>query len=849
MGTMMITDKIFRIAQGKALGECENKDISWKELTDCFGWHRVGVKAGTYFVGGSYSSKVRRDENMVDRSLLTLDIDDCGLTLSDLEYELLMGIDSAWLGYSTYSHGADAPKVRVIIPLSRPVSPAQYRVLSTAFVTELGIKCDPCSFKPNQVMYTPRCSAEADAQGNTWVGRGEGECLDVDLYLADGTSDGVSGGVSDGVFDLFNDDAVTDTAEVDAVDEAVKGLVAVVAAQPLDLSDEAVLAYLDAYKAEGSDYNEWLNVGMSLHHQYSGSEQGFNLWYSWSVLAMHEDEAKMRRKYEGFGGRGDKARTFASVIHSVNKVCGGLDVAVAESLRGVMTANSKAFDDLCAEASEVEDFEAYVRLKDKLLKISTVKMGGDLRAAIASELFSSIGKSKGMTKSDIKKAITPAGVAGGKLVEEGEVAEWAKEWVYIEMTRLFYTTKRNYGITKEAFNAKFDRMEECVASGMQASQLCLVMFKIGVVVDTIYWPGAGRTVTSQSGSKMLNSYRRQGVAPCAVLDAEGAEVVELFLKHLEHLIEDQVERDIVLNWMAFMYQNQGKRLNWSLVIQGTQGSGKSYIGNVMSLLLGGNVQALDTPTISGRFTSWATGAVLNIVEEIRISGTNKWGIMDKIKPYITNDQIICERKGRDVETLPNFTSYLLLTNHKDAIPIDEEDRRYCVIYSRLQTSEQLHDYFGGVTGVGTYFDALFDRSQERADALARFFTDYVIPDTFKPRGRAPYTESKSAMVDLAVSEHRDALDDLLLKYKDALINEDFVDISYLNMQCVLNGDEIPKTRSLSSIMLEKGYRPIKGRYFYTYTPQRKHYVWVKEGKTDEYAIEKVKEGLKELRLV
>ena len=89
----------------------------------------------------------------------------------------------------------------------------------------------------------------------------------------------------------------------------------------------------------------------------------------------------------------------------------------------------------------------------------------------------------------------------------------------------------------------------------------------------------------------------------------------------------------------------------------------------------------------------------------------------------------------------------------------------------------------------------------------------------------------------------------ILKYQDLLINDEFVDITYLNIQCVLNGDELPKTRSLSSMMLEKGYRPIKGRYFYTYSPQRKHYVWVKEGKSDKYAIEKVKEGLVNLRII
>ena len=867
--------QIFHIAQGTDLGYCENKDVRWSVLCSHFTKHKESSnKSGTYFVGGSFRLPLggdgkrcaRRDENLIDRCLLTLDIDDSGLSLIELGYELSMGIEGAFVAYSTYSHTADKPKVRVVIPLSRPVSGTEYRALAEKFVAGWGVKCDSCSFKPNQLMYMPRC--RVGELGNAWTMKVDGDCLDVDAdaYLAPsatadtssvhstpivGGDGGVNGGVSGGEdFDLVSD--IDD-------DVALQGLMLAVASAPLDLSDYEVSAYLDAYPALGSEYHDWLNVGMSLHHQYSGSVEGFERWYDWSnvdAVVDLEDRGDLLRKYNGFGGR-SKPRTFASVIHMVNEQ-GGLDDSVIEDIRkvdggrsyrgAVISANSEEYDQLLVEASEIVDMEGYAIFKDKLLGISTVRLGGDLRASIASEIVGAIGKSKGMSKAEIKKAITPAGVINGQLVNDVEVAEWSMPWTYIETQRLFYNKRRNYGITREAFNAKFDRMEECVGSGMQASQLCLVMYKMETVVDTMYWPSGGDIVTVD-GKRMLNSYRRQGVKPCKVLDKDGDELVSLFLAHLEHLIEDAVERNIVLNWMAFMYQNPGKRVNWSLVLQGTQGSGKSYIGNVMTLLLGSNVQSLDTGTISGRFTSWATGAILNIVEEIRISGTNRWGIMDKIKHYITNDQVICERKGRDVVTLPNFTSYLLLSNHKDCIPIDGEDRRYCVIYSRLQTSEQLHDYFGGVKGVATYFDTLFNKTRARPDALAHFFTHYVVCPSFDPFGRAPYTESKGQMVDLAVSEHRDVLDELISKYEDALINDEFIDITHLNNMCVLNGDDIPKGRGLASMMLEKGYRPIKGRYLMTYAPRKKHYLWVKEGKSDKYAIEKVKEGMEAGRIV
>lgn len=846
----MINTMKFHIAIGSDLGKCENKEMTWEKLCTGFTKHVVSSsKSGQYFVGGYFNGTVRRDEFLVQRTLLALDIDDSGMTQSTLEFELMMRLDCAFVAYSTYSHTKDQAKIRVVIPLSRGVTPVEYRELAQKFIAELGIKCDPCSFKPNQVMYTPRCKNLDDA----WSMRMDGECLDVEPFIV-----GVGVGVGVG----------GDVADLDAdLEEAVEGMLAVVAAEPLDISDNEVSAYLDAYPSLGFEYDEWFNVGLALHHQYRGSEQGFELWFDWSNVGCgeegfereREDRHKLWIKYGGFGKElRKKPRTFASVIGAVNDR-GGLDESVVAELRGVMIAGSEDFEELLVEASEIEDWGAYNIFKEKLVRMSTVKLGTDLRSAIASELFAGIGKAKGMSKAEIKKAITPVGVSNGGLVrEEGEVADWASVWIYIEATRLFYNVKRNYGISREAFNAKYDRMEECVASGMQASQLCLVIYKIQTVVDTIFWPGAGQIVMFE-GKRMFNSYRKNGVKPCKELegdvdgnrdaDTEGLEVVGMFLKHLEHLIDNEVEREIVLHWMIFVVQNPGKRLNWSLILQGTQGSGKSYIGNVMALLLGSNVQSLDTATISGRFTSWATGAILNIVEEIRISGTNRWAIMDRIKPYITNDQILCEKKGRDVLTLPNFTSYLLLTNHKDAVPLDDEDRRYCVVYSRLQTSEQLHEYFGGAEKVEEYFDRLFTMTRARPDAIARYFMDYKLPSSFKPFGRAPKTEAKSQMIDLAVSEVHQEVEDLLSRFADELITDEFIDVTHLNDVALLNGEEVPKTRSLSSVLLDMGFRPIKGGFFRVYNPDRKHRVWVKEGISDDFAIEKVKKALKEKRLV
>jgi hypothetical protein len=555
-----------------------------------------------------------------------------------------------------------------------------------------------------------------------------------------------------------------------------------------------------------------------------------------------EDEGALRRKWAGLGDR-DKVRTFASVKWAAKAA--GVSV-----LSGGLAVRSELFDDLLVEASNIDDMASYGVFKTKILGMNAMVLGSDLRGMLASELANSFGKGVGITRAEIKKALTPVkGSVGSSGGGDGliELPGWLQGWIYVESQLLFYHVGLNYGIRREAFNAKYDREDECVSGGMQASHVALVMFKIETVVDTIYWAG-GSQILRYEGKSMLNTYRRVGVRPCSNLvgDVGGLEVIDLMLKHLDLLIADRKEQLLLLHWLVFIYQNPGKKLNWSIVLQGCPGSGKTYFADLMKLLLGDGVRSLGASSIGGRFNGWATGCVLNVVEEIRVAGSNRYEILDMIKPLISNNVIQIEEKGKDHRTVPNFTSYLMLTNHKDALPLGDEDRRYCVLFSDIQTKEQLYKVCGGSEeACGEYFDMLFEKTRERPDAIARFFTDYVIPDSFKPFGRAPVTVAKEEMSELAISGPRQVLEDLLDKHRCGCITEDFIDVTYLNDLCYGSGDEVPRTKGLSSILLEMGFRQIKGRYFKTYKPTRKHYVWVKEGKKDDWVKEQIKKFFKD----
>ncbi len=62
--------------------------------------------------------------------------------------------------YSTHSHTPDNPRVRVVFPLTRDVTPEEFVAVSRYLAEMLGIDYfDECSYQPNQLMYWPSTPA------------------------------------------------------------------------------------------------------------------------------------------------------------------------------------------------------------------------------------------------------------------------------------------------------------------------------------------------------------------------------------------------------------------------------------------------------------------------------------------------------------------------------------------------------------------------------------------------------------------------------------------------------------------------------------------------------------------
>src|SRR5690606_6465575 len=79
------------------------------------------------FVGGTLKNGRRKAENVANRSLLTLDMDNINTTAADIWDSITMLNDYAVVMYSTHSHTPENPRLRLVIPLSRPVLGDEYQ--------------------------------------------------------------------------------------------------------------------------------------------------------------------------------------------------------------------------------------------------------------------------------------------------------------------------------------------------------------------------------------------------------------------------------------------------------------------------------------------------------------------------------------------------------------------------------------------------------------------------------------------------------------------------------------------------------------------------------------------------
>lgn len=136
------------------------------------------------FIGAEFKEERRSKQNVLGRSLLTLDIDDCPADIINIVKE----IGFCALTHTTHSSTPEDQRCRVIMPLSRMCSLGEYDKVYDYVVDKFFdylVTVDPTSKDPSHIMFWPSISLDAmygvDLCDAPWI--------EVEAILGKATSD------------------------------------------------------------------------------------------------------------------------------------------------------------------------------------------------------------------------------------------------------------------------------------------------------------------------------------------------------------------------------------------------------------------------------------------------------------------------------------------------------------------------------------------------------------------------------------------------------------------------------------------------------------------------------------
>ena len=247
--------------------------------------------------------------------------------------------------------------------------------------------------------------------------------------------------------------------------------------------------------------------------------------------------------------------------------------------------------------------------------------------------------------------------------------------------------------------------------------------------------------------------------------------VKPFIKLLKRLIPNISERRYLLSWFATLIQKPAQKFNVALVIWSRQqGTGKSLLVETIGNLFDErHFEVVGQEVFNDGFTDWQAHKVMVVCDEV--SSTDKRAVADRIKGWITANKNHINAKNAPKYKQPNLIKYVFLSNHADAVYLDETDRRFYVVEA---SSDRL-------SKEDSWEFVQWRDSSGRA-ALLHYLLNLNTKD-FNPIAPAPVSASKEAMVEDNKSDLErwiDAVVEELLHSKKFLVSSESLALRYKN---------------------------------------------------------------------
>ena len=553
---------------------------------------------------------------------------------------------------------------------------------------------------------------------------------------------------------------------------------------------------------------QWIEVAAGLKHQFD-SKEGYELWDKWSAKGKkYIDAEETRYRWNSLKAQPtDRAPVTIRSLFKQAQARGWTNPTLAKRqlhetmlwIKSPHRSSEELLDQGAKRIAKAGPVLGQLERKTLIVALKDMLAGRDVNLPLPD-----ISREVRQIERDTAKATG--------------LLPWAKGLCYVTATNQFYRHTTDRRFAPEVLDLMYSVPPVGDDKPPRPRDYVIQTAGCAQVENLRYDPanGAKRFFTVDN-VPFVNTYRADFTPPDHGRAEEAGEIV---LGHMSKLIHDPEHQAMLLSWMAYLVQHPGKKIRWAPLVQSGEGAGKGMLHSIMQAVLGRrNVSKVAGNTImTSNWNDWAVGHQLVTIEEVRIIGSNRHAIMDKLKPLITDDDIGISKRFEDHRSQPNVTNYLMFTNYHDALAIREDGRRYFVLASPLQNEVDI-----AALSKSGHYTRLATCIRDNAAGLRAWFETYPLAKGFEPEGRAPVTPFLREFASNAASPLAASVADCIDDEPHALVRKDLISLGCLRGSLDSSHLQDFSDQALAAVLRELGWTK-HGRMM---VDGAKHQIWLK----------------------
>lgn len=220
----------------------------------------------------------------------------------------------------------------------------------------------------------------------------------------------------------------------------------------------------------------------------------------------------------------------------------------------------------------------------------------------------------------------------------------------------------------------------------------------------------------------------------------------LSLLHYQCSAEPAVANELfdwVIKWLAYPIQHPGTKMQTAIIMHGPQGTGKGRFFEWGYMPIFGRYGVyLDQDALEDKHGSdWQSCKLFVLADEV-LARAEMYHHKNKLKNLVTSKRIRVNPKGLIAYEETNHLNIVFLSNEKQPLVLENDDRRYCVIWTPPPLDQDFYDELSDEIEAGG------------VEALHWYLLNEVDLGDFRPWTKPPVTQAKRDLINMS----RDSVD-------------------------------------------------------------------------------------------